>query len=373
MEKTTLADFGGQLWDQWLEVETLTTQTAKSLDTLQEYFRRRAEIELEYAQKLSKLAKPHKDEITRLATDRQTLVNETENAAKIHTSVAEKLDSELKKTIKAAFTDLDSKQKSKFNELKAVAGELQKAIAGLDKMKERYEADKKVLEQAHSNFGKLKILSKAPGDVELAKLDLDKKKSIAKTSMAAYQQALLETNAKQNQTFSQTIPTLLNEINNQDQQIRISTFHSSLRKYFNFMSTQLPLIQSGLDAMNAVSSSIDGDHDAQVTVKCMRTGEPIPPDYLFDEKPVYEITGKRMGRSPSAIRKEIDEGGDGAILSMPPKAGKKLAQDKLKQYEKDSAELERKIEDLQNLCNVYDIFGEKIPDTFSKLSSSMPS
>ncbi|KAJ3027091.1 UNVERIFIED_CONTAM: Formin-binding protein 1 [Siphonaria sp. JEL0065] len=374
-----MTDFGAQLWDQWLEVENYALAANKSMETLADYFRQRAAIEVEYSQKLSKLAKPHKDEITRLATDKKgnvqvnrallssstlqawsQLLNETESTAKVHSELAEKMDSEIKKAVKMAFEELQVKLKSKFDEMKRVTGDLQKGIVALDKAREKYEADKKVMENAQSNFEKLlknpKLNEK---DVEVTKVELDKRRAAVKASMTTYQQTLIETNLKKNVTYIQTIPQLLNEINNDDQSIRVSTFKSAFGKYYSLISSQQPKIQNGLDAMNTISSSIDGSRDLDATIKSLRTGEPVPPDYLFEEKPIYEITGKRLGRSPSAIRAEKEESGDSSILSQPHKAGKRAAQDRIKQYDREYAELNAKLQSLENMFSVYEIYTEK--------------
>ncbi|KAJ3292872.1 Formin-binding protein 1 [Rhizoclosmatium sp. JEL0117] len=365
-------DFGAQLW----AMETLATTSSKNLDILADYFRRRSEIEIEYAQKLQKLAKPHKDEITRLAMDKKgnvavnksvlssstfqawtQLLNETENTAKVHIALADKMESELKKPIKMAFTDLESKLKVKFEDLKRVSGDLQKNILALDKAKDKYDLDNKHLEMAILNMERASKAGR-PAEFETAKAEVEKKKIAAKASIASYQQALIETNVLKNVVYTQTIPFLLNEINSYDQSIRIPAYKSAFEKYYEMIRSQQKSIQEGLDAMNTITSSINGQRDFEAAIKLMKSNEPFPPDILFDEKPIYEITGKRLGRSPSAARAE-KEGGDGNILTMPHKAGKKLAQDKIKQYDKELAELKQKLQSLENMFSVYEIYTEK--------------
>ncbi|KAI8606920.1 hypothetical protein BC830DRAFT_248302, partial [Chytriomyces sp. MP71] len=152
------------------------------------------------------------------------------------------------------------------------------------------------------------------------------------------------------------LPKLLSQINSDDALIRIEAFKAAFSRYFKLRSAMGPQIQSGLEAMNAVASAIDAAHDVDIAVRFLRTGEPVPPDYLFEEKPIAEITGRKMARSPSAVRAERDEGSDEAILSQPHKTGKKAALERAKQCEKDTAELTKKLESIECMLGVYQTY-----------------
>ncbi|KAJ3117401.1 Formin-binding protein 1 [Nowakowskiella sp. JEL0407] len=57
--------FGHELWDQWREVEEYAGNGIQFLDKLTEFIRKRSEIEAEYSQRLGKLAKSYKDELSK--------------------------------------------------------------------------------------------------------------------------------------------------------------------------------------------------------------------------------------------------------------------------------------------------------------------
>ncbi|KAI8834575.1 hypothetical protein BJ741DRAFT_609433 [Chytriomyces cf. hyalinus JEL632] len=369
-------DFGLQLWDQWLEVESLMQSNAKSLETLGDYFRRRAEIELEYARSLSKLTKPHKDEITRLATEKRgtsqsainravlasstlqawsQLLNETENRAKIHLTFSEKLDLDVKKLIKSASTQLESKLKISFDEMKTATAELQKSMATTDKLREKYEADRKLLEPASgSAFDKLLKTAKP---IELDEKEMERRRQAVKQSLETYQSALAELNTKKNETYMQTLPNLLTQVSKHDHEIRFKAFEATFRYYFTATSDMQPLFQSGLDAMNTVSGAMNIHHDQETFVRLLKSGEPVPPDFAFEEKVSgacgFEITGRRLLRSPSALRFERDDAGPEVLCAQPHKQGKKPALDKLKVYDREQVELQKKLESLETLLKVY--------------------
>ncbi|KAJ3239471.1 Formin-binding protein 1 [Chytriomyces hyalinus] len=371
-------DFGLQLWDQWLEVETLMQSNAKSLETLGDYFRRRAEIELEYARSLSKLAKPHKDEITRLATEKRgtsqstinrallasstlqawsQLLNETENRAKIHLTFSEKLDLDVKKLIKSASTQFESKLKISFDEMKTATSELQKSMAATDKLREKYEADRKLLEPVSgSAFDKLLKTAKP---LDLDEKEMEKRRLAVKQSLEIYQSALADLNTKKNETYMQIVPNLLNQVCKHDHEIRFKAFETTFRYYFTATSDMQPHFQSGLDAMNTVSGAMNIHHDQETFVRLLKSGEPVPPDFVFEEKVSgaggFEITGRRLLRSPSALRFERDEAGPEVLCTQPHKQGKKPALDKLKVYDKEQVELQKKLESLETLLKVYPI------------------
>lgn len=62
--------FGNTLWDQWESVETYTKVGIQSLERFSEYIKQRVSIEAEYAQKLQKLARAHKDEVNKKGSDK---------------------------------------------------------------------------------------------------------------------------------------------------------------------------------------------------------------------------------------------------------------------------------------------------------------
>ncbi|KAJ3326557.1 hypothetical protein HDU76_012819 [Blyttiomyces sp. JEL0837] len=381
----------GAVWDQWREVESYCQDGVHMMENINEFLKKRADLEAEYAKGLQKLVKPFREDFMRKASDKKgyvkaivgstsfqawtQMLNEADNAATVHLGISEKLDTELRKTIKHQARDNEAKFKVKFDEIKKASTDLQKQVALMEKLREKYEADKKVMENAKANEVKMSTSTK-PGDAETAKVEAIKKALAASDSMEEYQQAMVLANQKKNKLYKVTIPAILNDVQNDDETNRIGVIKSGLGKYFEFLSSQQPNITKGLEAMNAVFETISSQYDSDLLEKSIKTGDSIPPDYMFEEKAVgyfkpkfikadssyftnaatcfqaaNDFTMVKRPRSASLVPPQPDE--DETIFAMPPKKGRKAAVDRVKNLDRDAADLDKKINAIDSLLAVY--------------------
>ena len=71
----------------------------------------------------------------------------------------------------------------------------------------------------------------------------------------------------------------------EEESYRITVCKTSIEKYHEFLSSMEPEKKKGLDELYSSSQKISAN-DLELFVSCVRTGDPYPEDYVFDEKAV---------------------------------------------------------------------------------------
>ncbi|KAJ3216573.1 hypothetical protein HDU67_009267 [Dinochytrium kinnereticum] len=349
---------------------------------INEFMKKRAEIEADYSRNLSRMVKPYKDELAKRMGDKKAgpynkalmsstmmqawtqLLNQTESEAAVRNAVSEKIDTELRKSVKTKAKEYEKKSKEKFDELKKAMAELQKQVSSMEKLREKFESEKK--------------------SMEASRLALEKAQKNSKST------------EKEQESHMQK------EIQKEDENTRIAVSKIGLMTYYELLAAQQPGIVGCLNAMSTVFQQINGEYDSDLLIKMMKTGTALPPDYVFDEKvvrlgmalkainPDYCIGGKRFHCQKTDVRQvKIRSKGffhqlmfngnrcvkddDDAILAMPGKKGRKLAADRVKALDKDLAEAERKRQGVETLISVYDQQATKDPKYAQDLQSQKAS
>ncbi|KAJ3328260.1 Formin-binding protein 1 [Blyttiomyces sp. JEL0837] len=385
--------FGMELWDQWKEVEDYVTDGVHSMQSLNDFMKRRAEIEAEYSKSLQKLVKPFKDELAKKAADKKatprskaisdstmtqawaSILAEAESLAEIHHQVSEKVDTDLRKSIKHQAQENEKKIKDRFDEIRKANLELQKQITLLEKHREKFESDKKSMEAARLLHEKVSKNPKSTEkEIDAAKVDAEKKALAASDSMEKYQQLIAETNEKKNKHYQQILPTVLNDVQTDDENFRIRSTRVALIKYQELLSSILPSISDSVEKMGGSFQRISAEQDSELFINLARTGDLLPPDYAFEEKAsAKDVTAKRPGSARTMARTASEstdkEDDDSTILNMPPKKGRKLAADRVKAIEKETADVEKKKQAVESLLNVYHHKTAKDPKNLEDLTT----
>ncbi|KAI8621808.1 hypothetical protein BC830DRAFT_73493 [Chytriomyces sp. MP71] len=369
-----MTTFGETLWDQWREVEAYTAEGSELMFSINEFMKKRADIEADYAHALQKLIKPYRDEIakklvkgtphTKVLLESsfgrawQQILSEADNIATIHFGVNDKINTELRKTIKYQSQDNEKKFKEKFDKIKKANTEFQQQVASMEKLHDKFESDRKNMEAATAYLEKVqKNKNSTQKELDLAKTDYEKKAFAATDSMAAYQKAIVDTNAKKLSHFTGFLPSILNEIQTDDENFRIRATKVAMMKYYELYSSLIPMYIDGLEGMSGVFESVAADQDSQLLVSVLKTEDEFPPgDYTFEEKALardmnYKKPGvqKAAGHSRSATETLLDAEDDDSIMSQPPKKGRKLAADRVKVLEKDLTDSEKKRQAVESL------------------------
>ncbi|KAI8833720.1 hypothetical protein BC829DRAFT_407717 [Chytridium lagenaria] len=319
--------FGTDLWDQWREVETYCNEGVHSMMNINEFMKRRAEIEADYAKNLQRLVKPYKDELTKKMADKK--------AASYNKAL-------LSSTMMQGWSQLLNQTE---NEAAREKG-MEATMVALDKATKNPKSTEK--------------------EQENLRLEVERKGATASSIMESYQQSMTETNNLKNKLYRITIPNILDEVQKEDESSRISISKIGLVTYYELLAAQQPGIIGCLESMNNVFQLINAEYDSDLFIKMMRTGTPLPADYAFDEKvAVKDFTARRPTTRSRSESKDDDE----TIFALPGKKGRKLAADKVKIYDKEISEAERKKQGVETLISVYEQQATKDPKYVQDLQS----
>ncbi|TPX44980.1 hypothetical protein SeMB42_g04148 [Synchytrium endobioticum] len=357
--------FGTELWDQWRTVENYVDHNMQFFETLNSFLKKRVAIEHEYATALSRLVKGHKDEHQKRSTDRSAgsfqkavlsstvaqswlqLLNETDNMALAHATIAERLETDVRKSLKKQLKENDKSNKTNFDEVRRVLADLRKAIEAMEKTRERYEAAMKGANAARSTYdAAANDTKKKKEDVDKIRLDMEKKSALEKESIEAYKRSIVETNDKKNKHYQEQLPAILDVIQRDDEANRIAVAKELFSKYAEIESAQIPTVTMSTQSMASTFQTISPRYDTDLFVKLMRTGDPAPPDYTF-EGIATESVLKAFAKTAKA-EPNLEE----SIMTLPSRKGRKLALERLKTLDENHRDLERRRQGYHTLLAV---------------------
>ncbi|KAI9334015.1 hypothetical protein BDR26DRAFT_805634, partial [Obelidium mucronatum] len=377
--------------DQWKELETYTSESTDLMMSINEFMKSRAEIEANYAHQIQKLVKPHKDEIAKksakgglsskilmessLGKAWVQILNEADNVATIHFGTSDKINTELRKTIKYQSQDNEKKFKEKFDKIRKATAELQAQVVAMEKLHDKFEYEKKNMEAAKAYHLKVSAnKNSTQKEIETAKYDAEKKAIAASDAMAFYQKSIVETNEKKTKHFTAVLPAILNEVQTDNENFCIRATKVALMRYFELFSTIVPMYIQGHEELSTVFQEVNADRDSELVVSMLKLDEEFPPaDYTFEEKAVEYIcmffqTSSLTGRILSLPEMQTLSDDDDSILAQPPKKARKLAADRVKAFEKDIAESEKKKQAVESLLAVCAAKASPDPKQVSELT-----
>ncbi|KAI9088195.1 hypothetical protein DFS34DRAFT_469204 [Phlyctochytrium arcticum] len=225
MAEVEATRFGRTLWDQWENIEHYSKMGTQSLERMNEFLKRRAEIELDYAKQLNKLVKAQREEANSAAAHKglgvavmsgtcsqswMQILTMTEYTASFHTSLSEQLDGELRKSIKVQIKDNEKLFKLLFDDVRKAVAEYRKVVENLEKMRQKYDKatrDMDVARQAYESANQ--DMNKTAKDIEKLRNDAEKKAIFAKECADAYQECINQTNAAKDKFYMETLPNML--------------------------------------------------------------------------------------------------------------------------------------------------------------------
>ncbi|KAJ3380059.1 hypothetical protein HDU84_006194 [Entophlyctis sp. JEL0112] len=311
---------------------------------INEFMKRRAEIEAEYGHALQKLSKACRDDMARklakgsvgckavyessLGKAWQQVLEEADAVATIHFGLSDKVNTELRKTIKYQSQDNEKKFKEhpkgkrgsaqpgvSNGEGQSVAKSSWPALTSnnvLRQLREKFESDRRAMETAKANQAKV----------------------------------MSSKNATQKE-----IDAVTDEIQTDDENFRIRATKVALMKYYELFSSMIPMYIENLEAMFTKFEQVSADADTALAVGAIQLHDEYPPaDYVFEEKAVQDANYKRIGgqaqkgghsRSPTDAVAEPDE--DEQILSQPPKKGRALAAARVKSLDKEISDAAKRL------------------------------
>ncbi|KAI9199592.1 uncharacterized protein BJ171DRAFT_518017 [Polychytrium aggregatum] len=370
--------FGIDLWDQWKEVEEYAGQNAVFMDRIYEFMKKRAELEMDYAKGLQKLAKSYRDDPSKKMTGIQKMVqassvmqswnlllNEVESLGNCHQSVADQIETDIRRPMKQQSKDIERFTKESFDEIRKMYSELKKQVELMEKQREKYEKSVKDMDSVRASYEKAqkdvlttKNQDKLVKEVERLRVEAERKAVSARDALEAYKKCIAETNQKKNSHFTVDVPKTLDAMQQYDEQQRIAFTRTMFQKLSGLVRGSLPSIQGGLDLMEKTFATIDPKYDSDLVIKMLKTTQTPPDDFVFEGKvdvgTCLQPKNDDALKSPTKSGDKLEETED-EIVALPTKKGKKKAIDRLKSLEKEIADYDRKrtgVESLMGACRV---------------------
>ncbi|KAJ3055216.1 Formin-binding protein 1, partial [Rhizophlyctis rosea] len=366
--------FGSDLWDQWKQVELYCDSGIEFLDRLNDFLKKRAEIEADYAKSLQKLVRGHKDELAKKSSEKSVgtfqkavqsgsvsqswsqLLNETDNLAACHLNVSTTLDIDLRKSVKSQSKENEKLVRHQFDEIRKANTEYKRVCDNLEKIRGKYEKAMRDMEAAKSAYETASMdMNTTKKDIEKLRNDAEKKAMLGQEATKEYKDCIADTNNQKKKYYTETLPTLLDQIQKEDEINRIAFLKTSFNKYTDTLASQLEPWKTVTKSMKDTFTTIDPTYDEDLFVKLMRTGESVPPDFVFEEKTFKDssTTRKTNMRGFTKTRDDIDENKEDAIVTLPPKQGRKKAAERIKHLDKELVEVEKKRQGVETLIGVY--------------------
>ncbi|KAI9325204.1 hypothetical protein DFJ73DRAFT_870369 [Zopfochytrium polystomum] len=299
--------FGTELWDQWHEVEEFVSEGVRFMHGINEFMKKRAEIELEYSRSM---------------------------------------------------------------EIRKANLEMQKQLTTLDRRGVRSRKFQRTRKQPTRRSKRLI----ADPVVKQAKAESDKRALLATDAMEAYQKCIGETNEKKNNHYTNFLPNILRDVQTNNENFNVRATRVALVKYHELLSTVIPTTIEGHENLSAAVQQMSAERDSELLISNLKTGEPVPPDYLFEEKAsAKDMTVKRPATARTLARTEserlMDKDNDDTILAMPPKKGRRAAVERIKALERDQYDLEKKRQAVELLLHTYHQKPNKDPKNLDELNT----
>lgn len=375
--------FGVDLWNQIRIIEDYDSHNIQLLEKVHEFMKKKSEIELEYGKAIQKLVKATKDDFYKkdsaafqkavqsssTAQSWIMLLMETENIGSSHSSIGEGMEN-IRKGLKSHIKTNEKTHKEKFDEVRRCASDFKKDVEAMEKVRERYEKSNKDMQDANQNCKTKesatpkKDIEKYQKELEKLKYDFEKKTNQCMDIMEQYRTCIGETNLKKKVYYNETIPMLLDSIQENDETNRIDFTKSMFLNYADIHNLNLiPQISISIEQMCKTFQTISSKYDSDMFIKLIKNNEGHPMDYEFEEKVETDsISGLKRNILPrlpirpnSGHSRTNSQNNDNSIeddiIQKNDKFSKKKALDRIKQLEKDIVELDKKMEGINLLRN----------------------
>jgi len=258
-----------ELGDGVAAVGTQARDGKKFVSEVQNFMKKRREIEQEYAKKLNSLVKSFKVNDAGTLDQSWTVVkNETDAIANAHNALAERLGTEVEQVQKTWLTETAKNRKKLKKSGKKLLSELQAAQSGVEKAKSKFEGSRKKQDavQAEANADpNPKNQKKLQGEVKNAeKADDEYKKAVEKLK------------SMESRFYDLEMPQILKDLQSMEEG-RISMMKSSLQAFVAAQATIQPVIKSSCETMNSSVSNVNTESDIRLFISSNKTGRTPPP------------------------------------------------------------------------------------------------
>jgi ABC-type transporter Mla subunit MlaD len=281
------------------------------LEHFNDFMKKQAEIEADYAKSMQKLVKQHKEDIVKKSQDKASssfftayqngtihqawihMLDKTESIALSHQKLSDQIETSLRKTVKYRAKDNEKLKKERFDEIRKAVQELNKALDNLDRIRQKYDKAARDMEAAKLASDNLTKDSNAQKkDLDRLRTDYEKKTVIAHEQLQAYKQCIIETNQKKATHFRDFLPTQLDQVQKDDEELRIAFMQSALKKYHEIISSAQPDITDCLQSIGNALEQISPSYDSEFLAQMLGANDQYPVDCQLFESTVLVLNSQ---------------------------------------------------------------------------------
>lgn len=282
--------WGKELWDKLDLISSHTHQGIEFVDKVSKFVKERCRIEAEYAKELRKLAKsfsPKKkeedDQIYSFHRAFVGIVQETDDIAGQHETIAENLLVNVRKGLQTLHGELIVERKQHLSEGRKVQQALEESMRALDVAKKAYKNASQESESA------LLAFQKADQDMTMTKLQVEKFKNLsiekgqaADRAKDEYRNQLDKTNTKQTLHYNTEMPVVFDQLQAMEER-RIKKVGELFTEYSDVECKVMPIVQTCLNNIKTNGSSVDGSKDSLTLIDQNKSALVPPGDIPFEE------------------------------------------------------------------------------------------
>lgn len=261
--------FADEMWDSFDVCSDRAVHGEVYSKELEAFIRKRADIEKDYAKKLTLLCKSKEPEIGTLETAWKSVLLETENIGKNHMACAEQLYKSMDETLKAWQVDSAKQRKLVVKTGNKLRSDLESAYSSMNKSMSKYESHRKKKDGLEEELTNCQDDKKAGA---LTKKIHSEEKSANKAD-DAYNKNVLKARELENRFYDVDMPRLLSEIEKLEEE-RIRVCKTALERLVEHTGMLGPGNKTSLDYMEQNVSLISAESDNADFVKEHRTNAP---------------------------------------------------------------------------------------------------
>ena len=183
--------------------------------------------------------------------------------------------------------DNEKLKKERFDEIRKAVQELNKVMDNLDRIRQKYDKAARDMEAAKLASDSLsKDANAQKKDLDRLRTDYEKKTVIAHEQLQAYKQCIIETNQKKSSHFRDFLPAQLDQIQKDDEELRIAFMQSALKKYHEIISSVQPDITDCLQSIGNALDQISPSYDSEFLAQMLGANDQYPVDCQLFESSV---------------------------------------------------------------------------------------
>lgn len=209
-------------------------------------------------------------------------------------------------------------------------------IDATERNQHTYEKELKSLETCGMHLRKCQK-EKKEREMEKSRLEFEKQIAAVTYSLINYKRSIETCNNAKKKHYDNTIPEILNEIQKEDEILRIDLSRATMARIADTVASTLPKEAQLWTNFADLARKIDANYDSHLVMSTFKTNDNRPVDFSYLDTH-DDFKKKQLLYSENQFKLADTED----LASVPPKVGRKKVAERVKLIEKESSELEKK-------------------------------